>query len=148
MECSSSDGSFLRTIWVSGQTIRHFVDQRLKAYDLTIEQLQILKNLEPGKGISQSQLCGLVEKNPANLTRLIDRLEKKGWIVRGPHPGDRRALLVQITDEGFALKNELMSGAGRVNGQLTAGIDPRKLEIASDVLQQIKENIERLSENN
>ena len=38
--------------------------------------------------------------SPGGATKVIDRLEEMGYVVRSPDPTDRRATLLQITDEG------------------------------------------------
>ena len=42
------------------------------------------------------------------MTARIDRLEKAGLVARGPHPTDRRATLVRLTDKGFDLIETIM----------------------------------------
>ena len=37
---------------------------------------------------------------PTTLTSVLDRLERRGHITRGGRPGDRRAVLVQLTPSG------------------------------------------------
>jgi DNA-binding MarR family transcriptional regulator len=37
------------------------------------------------------------------MTKLLDRLESKGLLQRRPHPDDRRAVMIELTDEGRAL---------------------------------------------
>jgi DNA-binding MarR family transcriptional regulator len=43
------------------------------------------------------------------MTNRLDRLEKAGLILRGPHPNDRRGIVVQLTDKGLALIDEALS---------------------------------------
>ena len=42
-----------------------------------------------------------------NVTRLIDRMEKKGLVRRIPCPEDARGALVEITDDGLTLRKEM-----------------------------------------
>jgi DNA-binding MarR family transcriptional regulator len=41
--------------------------------------------------------------HPASVTNAVDRLEAQGLARRTPHPTDRRATLVEITDDGRAV---------------------------------------------
>jgi len=36
----------------------------------------------------------------STLTSVLDRLERRGWVRRGPHPTSRRSVMVHLTDEG------------------------------------------------
>lgn len=51
-------------------------------------------------GLTQAELGHMMLVNRANITPLIDRMEKAGLVVRTPVPGDRRYHLVQLTNEG------------------------------------------------
>jgi DNA-binding MarR family transcriptional regulator len=43
------------------------------------------------------------------MTNRLDRLEKAGLILRGPHPSDRRGIVVQLTEKGLALIDEALT---------------------------------------
>lgn len=43
-----------------------------------------------------------------SMTSMLDTLEKRGLVVRRPHPADRRKLLVDITDDGRAIVDRLL----------------------------------------
>ena len=43
-----------------------------------------------------------------SMTSMLDTLEKRGLVVRKPHPADRRKLLVDITDDGRAIMDRLL----------------------------------------
>jgi DNA-binding MarR family transcriptional regulator len=62
--------------------------------------------------------------HPASVTNVVDRLERKGLVVRAPHSSDRRATLAVITDPGRSLAdvatlrlNEEVFGAVGVGNQ-------------------------------
>ncbi|MFW2341746.1 MAG: MarR family transcriptional regulator [Brevundimonas sp.] len=52
------------------------------------------------RGISQSDLARVVRRQPPAITRLVDRLEMVGLVVRSPHPCDRRTKFLHLTDKG------------------------------------------------
>ena len=43
-----------------------------------------------------------------SMTSMLDTLEKRGLVRRKPHPTDRRKLLVDVTDDGVAILDELL----------------------------------------
>ena len=50
-----------------------------------------------------SKIGARLQVHPASVTNVVDRLEAAGLVRRRPHPNDRRAMLVAITDEGRAV---------------------------------------------
>lgn len=139
------DHSLLRLISVTGLMIRSRADQWLKKYDLTIEQLQVLKELAREQGKTQRSLCIATGKSPANITRILDRLEKKKRIVRRRNPDDRRSSLVFLTENGEKIRNEVQQKLQVLSENLLAGIESNRQHIAYDVLLQVAENIENIS---
>ena len=74
---SCQEESVGRLIYKTGLVLRNYAENLLKPYGLTVEQLFLLKNMSISTGITQRQLCELAGKQPANITRILDRLESK-----------------------------------------------------------------------
>ncbi len=121
---SCEEESIGRQIYICGQAMRNYADQKLKNHDLTVEQLHILKQLYLAAGQTQSQLCEGVGKSPANITRILDRLEKKGRVNRKNNPGDRRSTLVFLTEEGEVLEDQVHEQDRQRQDGRRCGLDP------------------------
>ena len=143
---SSCEESFWRMIALTGQAMRSFADKRLRGYDLTVEQLQLLKQLAVDNGLTQSILCQISDKSPANITRILDRLEKKRRIVRRPNPEDRRSSLVFLTAEGERLRAEVINLFEGLRAELVQGIPDDRQQVAIGVLRAITENISKMAD--
>jgi DNA-binding MarR family transcriptional regulator len=142
---STCEESFWRLITHTGQAMRSYADQRLKKYDLTVEQLQVIMQMDLHTGQPQSVLSSACGKSPANITRILDRLEKKGRIVRRKNSRDRRSSLVFLTEKGCVLRDELVSLFEGLRSELVNDIDIEKQRIAIEVLHAMKMNIEKMS---
>ncbi|MBL1097316.1 MarR family winged helix-turn-helix transcriptional regulator [Streptomyces coffeae] len=68
--------------------------------DLTASEINALANLADGQGRTVSQLGAAVGTRPTTLTSVLDRLERRGHITRGTRAGDRRSVLIELTDSG------------------------------------------------
>lgn len=79
------------------------LDQELAPLEVTSAQYVIMAQLIYGMADSPSQLCQSISYDPGAMTRMIDRLEAKGLIRRVRHPQDRRALTLELTNEGKAV---------------------------------------------
>ncbi|MDU9004299.1 MarR family winged helix-turn-helix transcriptional regulator [Sedimentitalea todarodis] len=51
-------------------------------------------------GLKMSALSGVLRVSNGNVTGIVDRLTQEGLVVRMQVPGDRRAMLVRLTDKG------------------------------------------------
>src|SRR6516225_11715251 len=80
----------------------------LKAEDLSATQYNVLRIL---RGAPEGLACGeiasrMITRDP-DVTRLLDRLEKRGLISRWRETKDRRTVMARITPEGLALLSRL-----------------------------------------
>src|SRR4051812_6066760 len=87
--------------------LRVSFDRRVKHLGLTHSQWRALGMLRRHPGMSQSQLAERLEIEPITLVRLLDRMEKAGWIARQPNPRDRRANCVVLTAQAQGILKKM-----------------------------------------
>ena len=78
----------------------HLLAAELAGLDLTASEINALANLADDRGRTVSELGAAIGTRPTTLTSVLDRLERRGHITRGARPGDRRAVLVELTPSG------------------------------------------------
>jgi len=78
----------------------HLIATELVDLDLNASEINALANLADGQGRTVSQLGAAVGAKPTTLTSVLDRLERRGHITRTTRPGDRRSVLIELTDSG------------------------------------------------
>ena len=79
-----------------------------KGFNITPEQWGVLNRLWEKEGIHQSALAERAAKDRHNITRILNLLEKNGFILRTPDGKDKRRLNVYLTEEGKDLKQKLI----------------------------------------
>lgn len=88
--------------------------ERFDTYDLTPQQFGLLGFLWQQDGLTQAELSQRSQIDRTTMGGLVDRLEKEGLVRRAPHPVDRRAYKVSLTEKGKALEKELSPIAAEV----------------------------------
>jgi len=78
----------------------HVLAAELADLNLTASEINVLANLADGHSLSISELGRAAGTRPTTLTSVLDRLERRGHITRGPHPSDRRGVQVELTRSG------------------------------------------------
>jgi DNA-binding MarR family transcriptional regulator len=134
-----------RRIYLISQAIRNNVERLLKPFDLTSEQLHLLKNLDRQEGRTQRQIGAATGKSAANTTRILDRLEKKNLIVRRENPEDRRSQIVLLTVEGEELRKEMSRLLEALSTRIEEYIDNQDMAVVVRVLGRIEENLLHLA---
>jgi MarR family 2-MHQ and catechol resistance regulon transcriptional repressor len=89
----------------TGSWIEERVKEALKPFNLTHAQLNALHLLleDDPKPVSASEIKKRVLVSNPDVTRLLDRLVKKGFVLRETCPNNRRKIDVSVTDSGKKL---------------------------------------------
>ena len=114
--------------------------KRLETFDISPEQWTIINHLSIQVGITQQALSDKVEKDQTNVTRIIDKLEKKEFVKRCAHPDDRRAFLILLTEKGDQLREATLFEAQREQEKMLQGITPDEEEILRNILLKMRKN--------
>ncbi len=97
----------LLNIYYTASCMKKRADEFFRPFGLTDVQFNALMILchqsEPEGGLSQARLSDMMLVNRANITSLIDRMEKAGLVERTSAPKDRRFNIVKITSQGQKL---------------------------------------------
>jgi DNA-binding MarR family transcriptional regulator len=115
----------------------HVLATRLVDRDLTASELNALGNLADGAPRTVSELGAAVGARPTTLTGVLDRLERRGLITRGHHPGDRRAVRIELTDAGRETAALVTSTLADVEREALAELPPGSVEAARTVLRAL-----------
>jgi DNA-binding MarR family transcriptional regulator len=91
------------------QAMKQHVSDLAVTFDLTLSQLDALKNL--GAPCSQRELAQCLHFDASNVTDIVDRLEERGLVVRTIDPTDRRVRRLVLTREGEELRQKLFEQA-------------------------------------
>ncbi len=128
------------------RTVRAFIRRLNRSfvaagYDVTSEQWRMLRWLWHRDGQRQQDLADVAHKDKTSITRIIDGMEKRDLVVRIPDRLDRRQKLIYLTDKGKRLREELMQIVQRTSLGAQQGIEPEHLDVFTDVLAKIRENL-------
>lgn len=96
-------------LWRTYDRLRALEDALFERWELTAQQYNLLRLLRAAHAEpvpTLSLVARLVSRAP-DVTRMLDRLEARGFITRTRSASDRRAVLVGITDAGLALLDEI-----------------------------------------
>ena len=117
------------------------LDERLRGSGVSRSQFLALVHLVSLGPLSQTALAGHLGVTPASAVRLVDRMERDGWVVRQPDPDDRRINRVAATAKAEEVWDELSGHAHAVLEKAYQGIDPTEIQTALAVLARVRENL-------
>jgi DNA-binding MarR family transcriptional regulator len=93
---------------------------------------------------TQQILATTLKVSPRNITGLVDALEAEGFVVRRPHPRDRRAILVTLTDQGIQTIAEMERERAQIASALIANLSSDQVEQLRQGLDSVAARLEAL----
>jgi DNA-binding MarR family transcriptional regulator len=115
----------------------------LKAEDLSTTQYNVLRIL---RGSPEGLPCGeiasrMITRDP-DVTRLLDRMEKRGLISRTRETRDRRQVTARIIPEGLKLVNRLDEPVQRIHRKQLGHLGKDRLQSLSGLLAAARAKVE------
>lgn len=115
---------------------RHFAGTVGQA-DITAPQFGTLLLIEANPGVSQSAVAEALRFDRSTLVQIIDRLEQRGLVVRGPSDRDRRSHALHLTKEGADLLGRLKTTALAHEDAVAAKLDGKERARLVELLQKL-----------
>jgi DNA-binding MarR family transcriptional regulator len=115
-----------------------------KAHNLSGTQYNILRILRGAgeKGLACREVgCRLISRDP-DITRLLDRMESRGWIVRAREAQDRRVVKTRITAEGLRLLAALDQPVHDFHRRQLGHVSAKELRQLSRLLARAREGVQ------
>ena len=122
------------------QLRKHF-DRRATRLELTRAQWRALKATSRQEGLSQAELADYLDMEAIPVGRVIDRLEKTGFVERRADPTDRRRWRLYLTPKAHAVVGEMEDIATGLREDALQGVERDDLDALMRVLGRIKENL-------
>jgi DNA-binding MarR family transcriptional regulator len=133
-EGSPEEAAFLDLLRTADVLTRG-ADWVLKAEDLSLTQYNILRILRGSpQGLPCGEIASLMITRDPDVTRLLDRMEKRGLISRSRKSRDRRLVLARITPEGLKLVNRLDEPVQKIHLKQLGHMGKGRLQALAELL--------------
>jgi len=115
--------------------------RRLAPLDVHPRTNAVLVALSSDDGQSQRQLSVRLGLHRNVMVSLIDTLEEQGLVKRMPHPDDRRAFAVTLTEKARELLPALEEQSRAMEDEVTAALTPDERAMLLDALQRVSSSL-------
>jgi MarR family transcriptional regulator, transcriptional regulator for hemolysin len=139
------DERFSSALHSTSRAWRQAVDRRLKHLGVSQASWMTIAIAAKARApLSQSELADRLAVEGATMVAMVDRLVKAGLVTREPSSTDRRINRVVLTQAGNLLYEKVRAEAAAFRKELLAGIDPKELLVATDLLERLERIIDSL----
>ena len=122
------------------RTIVEAIDQKLAPLDISHAQWIVVMLLGDGAAATAAELCKILIYDPGAMTRLLDRLEKKGVLRRVRTKEDRRTVHLELTAEGKRLYPKILEALVEVFNHLLHGFSKSEVQQLEQLLKRMVAN--------
>lgn len=110
---------------------------RICCFDVSVSQCYALEGLVRRGAMTLNDLAAYLYLDKSTASRVVDALERKGYVARAPHPKDRRALLLDATAKGHELEGKIRESILAEERQLLADFTPEVRQAMTVVLRRL-----------
>ena len=137
----------LLNIYYSASCLKKKAGEFLRPFGLTDVQFNLMMLLKyqsnHDEGLSQARLSSMMLVNRANITSLIDRMEKVDLVIRTPAPADRRSNIVKLTERGRTLLAKIEPLYTKEVKRIMAALKQGEQKNVIEMLERIRGNISK-----
>lgn len=117
--------------------------KKIKEFDITPEQWSIIFRVVEAEGLTQKEISDSTYKDQANITRMIDRLEEKGFLQRQPNKTDRRISNIYPTKKAMDIVDDIALCSLNFNKELTKDFSKDEKKQLINLLNRVYKNLEK-----
>ena len=128
---------------LTGCKLKQFLASKLKhmGVPLTPEQFMLIDLLWNHGEMSQQQLADMMHKDKNSVTKLVDAIERKGFVVRRQNKNDRRSNTLVLTEKANQLKPGAKQKGISILDQMLEGINENELRMFLETLRKLNVNM-------
>ena len=138
-------GSLEEEAYLNVQRTANALAQRiaelLRSHDLTPAQYNVLRILRGAghDGLNASDIGGRMISRDPDVTRLVDRLEKRGLVERWRCSEDRRVVWTRLSPAGRELIDPLDAPLNELHRDMLSHMAPERLQLLVELLEEARD---------
>jgi DNA-binding MarR family transcriptional regulator len=134
----AGDESLAESLMAVARQLRERSAETLAPWDITAAHLRALRTLARHGTMRLSELSDRLQIAPRTATEVVDALQVRDLVRRRADPGDRRAILVEVTERGAGVLAEIRATRGTEAGRIFGRLSPADREELARILSKVR----------
>jgi MarR family transcriptional regulator, transcriptional regulator for hemolysin len=123
-------------------SLKRETSRMLQQFELTPEQFSLVAELDKQDNVTQKELADVTEREQTTVTKIVDKLVKKGLVNRRHDPHDRRAIRLLITDAGRQLVSEIIPKVDEIETNAYQGFHQEDIKTLQILIRKLHQNLQ------
>jgi MarR family transcriptional regulator for hemolysin len=141
MELHDFEKSLMYLIGLAGHLFAVSFNNELSGTGITLRQARVLSCLEIRGELAQNELAALLQIEPPTVARVLDRMERDGWIKRLSSPQDRRKKIIRSTKKAASKLKLIVEYGSRIEKHAVANLSKSQLDTMKELLKVVCKNL-------
>jgi DNA-binding MarR family transcriptional regulator len=142
----SLEAASLHSLFVQMCRLKHArIHTLLEGLGLYRGQPSVLQALWEQEGLMHTDLARRLQVQPATITKMLQRMEKTGFVERRPDPNDQRVSRVYLTAAGHAVRADVQQVWRQLEEEAFAGFTPEEQVLVRRFFLLICDNLKRVA---
>jgi MarR family transcriptional regulator for hemolysin len=120
---------------------RRFLNTKIKNLGISGTEKRVLFCVARNPGMTQVQIAKLLELEPQNLVRILDRLSAEEWIEKTADPEDRRVKCLSVTAKAEVIITKIKSIGNNAKAEIFAGVKNQDAKVLLESLGYMRANL-------
>ena len=120
---------------------RRLINAKIKSLGVSGTEKRILFCVLRNPGCTQVQIASLLDLEPQNIIRVLDKLEQQQWLEKQASPQDRRVKLLYITADGKKIIAQIKKITDELKPHVLNNLDEKKIAMVVGHLSSMRENL-------
>lgn len=126
---------------MASQAYQRAISEEVAPHGITHRQCHVLGWLALEGELSQTELAKRMSIEPPTLVRILDRMERAGWIERDDCCHDRRKKIIRLREEVEPVWAKIVECARKTRARATEGLSGEELESLKAILEKVCANL-------
>ncbi|MBC7003150.1 MarR family transcriptional regulator [Photobacterium sp. BZF1] len=140
-----SESKSLESLFQLVHMLKRHMHEHIEQLDLNITpmHLRVLKIINKKQSCTAIDIAQFLNRDKAQVTRLLNELIKQGLIEKVPNPEDKRSQRLLVTSEGMAILAQLETIDSKMNDKMMRGISQKELEEFERITGLMSDNLSK-----
>jgi DNA-binding MarR family transcriptional regulator len=107
-----------------------------RAHDVSMAEMKAIDHIQAEGELTPRELGERLSLTSGAVTAVIDRLERSGWVVRSPHPSDRRSVVVRMTEQSMEAGKRIYVPYSNALAEIAAALPAASRKVVADYLEK------------
>ena len=114
-----------------------------RKYDLTVAEGALISAMEPDRKLCSTALMERQELSKGRISRIVESLNRKGFLIKAEHHDDRRHNIIELTDHGRTVRQAILEEQAAQCRRVLAYVPEEKRATILPALEKLVEALER-----